>query len=312
MRAIGPQPCRSEPPTGHFDRFADAFDTLYPQFLEESRETKAGNLTAMQVKQSGHEKVITPNGDIVFRLVTGGKMTHSSVDLGDGRQNLSGRKGSFYIAPPDTTAEWRSEGEHDLLMVSVAKTRVFELLGNEGRSPSDDPLRALYGHDLFDTSLARSVERIWCEINRNGLGAALKVDGLFLTLLGRIADLIDAPEVLDGTRGIARLDEARLARVTEYIDAHFGGAISVQDLADVACLSQYHFSRAFAAATHATPHQFVMNRRIAESKVLLADAAIPLAEVAYICGFANQSHFTTIFKDSMGVPPGKYRREISS
>lgn len=298
--------------TAEFGSFVDAFDTLYPQYLHDTRESRTRDLTVMQVKQSGHEKVIPPNPDIVFRLVTGGKMTHSSVDLGDGHVALSGRTGSFYIAPPDAQAEWRSEGDHDLLMLSVAKERVHELLCDGDASPTDDPLRNLYGRDVFDSTLSRSLEKIWQEITAGGPGANLKVDGLFFTLLGTLAGLSEKGQASDKKRTTAKLDVARLSRVTDYIDAHFGQPISTQDLADVACLSLHHFTRAFAATTNVTPHRYVTNRRITASKDLLANRDLSLAQVAYMCGFASQSHFTTKFKAHLGVPPGTYRADLAA
>src|SRR4029077_10244934 len=54
-----------------------------------------------------------------------------------------------------------------------------------------------------------------------------------------------------------RLDDARLRRVLAYVEEHLADDISVADLANVACLSIFHFTRAFAAATGVPPHRYV-------------------------------------------------------
>ncbi|MEM8656296.1 MAG: AraC family transcriptional regulator [Pseudomonadota bacterium] len=289
-----------------FDRFVDVFDTLYPEFIQETREIGTHRQTALQVRQSGHEKTVPANSDIVFRLVTGGSLRHSSVDFGDGRAQLSGRAGSLYIAPPDATADWHSAGDHQLLMLSVPKRDVFDLLGARD---GGDPLRALYGRDLFDTSLARSLELIWQEMNRGGVGSQLQVDGLFLSMLGTLSVLSEEVAAPPLGRKTPKLDDARLAKVTAYVDAHLDAPLSLADLAGVACYSVHHFSRAFFAAMHITPHQYITNRRIAESKRVLVERALSLADVAYMFGFASQAHFTTQFKRHVGTTPGRYRRE---
>ena len=57
----------------------------------------------------------------------------------------------------------------------------------------------------------------------------------------------------------------------------------------------------------ATPHTYLVARRVSRAKELLAGAS-PLSEVALACGFYDQSHFTRIFKAWSGVTPGQYRR----
>lgn len=306
-----PQVSLQNAPAPQFGSFVDVFDTLFPEYLQDSRVGGTNDQTIMRVCQAGHEKVVPPNPDIVFRMVAGGKLTHSSVDCGNGRTALCGRSGSFYIAPPDAEAQWCSEGDHDLLMLSVPKERVYDLLDEDGSGAIADPLRDLYGRDLFDAMLAKCLEMIWQETTTQERGARLRVDGLFLTLLGTLARLADSGNSKGLGRSVPKLDHARLARVTDYIEAHLETDMGVQDLADVACLSLHHFTRAFAAATQVTPHKYVTIRRVTASKSMLAGRELTLSEIAYACGFSSQSHFTTTFKEHMGTTPGLYRKELA-
>ncbi len=99
----------------------------------------------------------------------------------------------------------------------------------------------------------------------------------------------------------------RLRRVVEHIDANLDDEISLADLAAVAGLSQFHFSRAFRKSTGKTPQQFLMLRRVERAKQLLERADLPLVEVSLRSGFKNQSHFTTLFRKYTNLTPKLWR-----
>jgi len=99
---------------------------------------------------------------------------------------------------------------------------------------------------------------------------------------------------------------ANLLRVKEYIRAHFQRELTVTELAGVAGLSRAHLTRAFTAAFHTPPHVYLNAVRIAHAQLLMR-GGMPLAEVASVCGFADQSHFARRFKGSTGVSPAGWR-----
>ena len=117
---------------------------------------------------------------------------------------------------------------------------------------------------------------------------------------------LDAASVaLPAARGA--LDPRRLRRVKEFIEANLGDDLRVEALADEACLSPFHFARAFKAATGMTPHSYLSRLRIERAKLLIAEGKSPLVEIASLCGFSSQAYFTTWFKQFVGVTPGDYR-----
>lgn len=105
------------------------------------------------------------------------------------------------------------------------------------------------------------------------------------------------------------LCDVRMRRVCEYVEAHMTERISLQQLADAAVLSQYHFSRQFSQKAGMSPLRYVLSRRVEMAKAELEKPGAVLADVAYACGFGGQSHFTTTFKTFVGVTPGEYRRD---
>jgi AraC-like DNA-binding protein len=106
-----------------------------------------------------------------------------------------------------------------------------------------------------------------------------------------------------------RVNAACLKRVKDYIHAHYQRDVTSAELAAVAGLSRAHLSRAFNAAFHVPPHVYLNAVRVARAQVLMR-AGLPLATVAFECGFADQSHLSRRFKGSVGVTPGDWRRMV--
>ncbi len=98
----------------------------------------------------------------------------------------------------------------------------------------------------------------------------------------------------------------RIRRVQEFVEVHVGEALCLDDLAEVAGLSRYHFSRVFREETGQTPWAFVRDTRIDRAKELLAEGHAP-AEAAHEAGFCDQSHLTRVLRRFDGRTPGELR-----
>ena len=112
-------------------------------------------------------------------------------------------------------------------------------------------------------------------------------------------------------RGTARggLAPWQLTRALEALEAHLGGDVGLDMLAAIAGCSPTHFSRAFKQSTGKPPFRWLLERRIARAKDLLAGGRMSFAEVALAVGFSAQPQFTTAFKRATGTTPGAWRRE---
>ncbi|MEM7670551.1 MAG: AraC family transcriptional regulator [Pseudomonadota bacterium] len=295
-------------PDGSFD-YRSVYSSLYAKFPQESRRVDRSELSLVKVDQGSHETSDPAISDVVLRLVTAGALTHSSVDCGNGRTALSGRKGSFYLAPSDAVAEWKGEGRHQLLLIAVPEARLKTLTGMDDGDGSPDPLASLYGREVCNPALAAFMERLWDESGSTAPGVPLMIEGLLMTLLGSLVRAAGSTEDL-AVGGVAPLEADRLARVVDFVDAHLKDPILIEDLARVACLSQYHFCRRFRASMNTSPHAFVTARRVVMGRQMLSDSDQTLAEIAFACGFSSQAHFTTQFKAHIGQPPGAYRASV--
>jgi AraC-like DNA-binding protein len=77
----------------------------------------------------------------------------------------------------------------------------------------------------------------------------------------------------------------------------------------LACgLSVSRLVRAFRNTTGMPPHRWLRSFRVERAKDLLLNSSLALGQIAYDCGFADQSHFTRVFSAAVGTTPGAWRR----
>ena len=112
-----------------------------------------------------------------------------------------------------------------------------------------------------------------------------------------------------------KLSAERLSKVEQLVQERLAEPIHVEDMAAVAGLSPFHFSRMFHASTGKAPHAYVTSKRMDAACHLLATTDLPLAKVATRVGYRTQAHFTGVFHRHVGVTPRTYRvtrSEVSS
>jgi AraC family transcriptional regulator len=161
---------------------------------------------------------------------------------------------------------------------------------------------------IRDAQLAALVRAMEAEINTGCQAGRLYGESLSLALAayvsGRYAVAATQIQPLKGG-----LSPHQLKRVLEYIHGHFQRGLGLGELAGSVPLSPHRFCTLFAKSMGLTPHQYVLRQRIGTAKRLLATRRMSIAEVALTLGFANQSHFTDIFRKVTGITPRRYQQE---
>jgi len=170
-------------------------------------------------------------------------------------------------------------------------------VSSEPRVNTDDPL----------------ISRIALSVVSNMEGGFLDhviADELNTALAVRIVRLFVDPSAINlaPSNGLSR---ERLRRVCDYIEAHLDDRLTLTEVAGVACLSPYHFSRSFKQAVGVGPRRYIVQRRVARAKTLLRRTNQPLSWVAQEAGFADQSHLTAEFRRQIGVTPGQFRAGLA-
>jgi AraC-like DNA-binding protein len=103
------------------------------------------------------------------------------------------------------------------------------------------------------------------------------------------------------------LSASRVQLLRAYVEDHLAESIHVEHLSNAVQLSRSYFCRAFRQTFGQTPHAYVVSRRISRAKTLMLDGK-SLSEIALLCGFSDQAHFSNLFREETGESPAAWRR----
>jgi AraC family transcriptional regulator len=99
----------------------------------------------------------------------------------------------------------------------------------------------------------------------------------------------------------------RLNRTLEFINQNLARDVRLWELSQIAGMSPSYFCELFKVSTGLSPYQYILRCRIERAKQYLRDPKISLACAGAAAGFADQSHFTKVFRRIVGVTPMKFR-----
>lgn len=103
----------------------------------------------------------------------------------------------------------------------------------------------------------------------------------------------------------------RLDRVIVWLADHLDETLDLRTLADVACLSPYHFHRIYHGMQRETVAETVRRLRLHRAAVELIAGTLPVERIARRAGYASQEAFTRAFRAAYGVPPARYRSSFA-
>ena len=108
------------------------------------------------------------------------------------------------------------------------------------------------------------------------------------------------------------LAPATRRRLVEYIDANLSRTPTLGELAELACLSEFHFSRMFRASFGMPPSAWIASLRLDRARLLLRTTTLAVDQIAAQCGYADASHFGHRFRAAVGAAPLAYRRALNA
>jgi len=99
----------------------------------------------------------------------------------------------------------------------------------------------------------------------------------------------------------------RIVHAKLFIDDHYYQPINLDNIADEAFFSKFHFIRLFKATYGKTPHQYLIAVRIEQARLLLQKGT-PVAAACYAVGFDSVTSFSALFKKIVSLSPSAYRQ----
>ncbi len=227
------------------------------------------------------------------------------------RQSAAARPGTTFVIPVGTTEEATYlTSDIARVMHLYLSDALFETIATEDHIPTFDRRNVRYVSGLRDPSLAWLASTVLAELRQpTSVGGPL-VETLSLSLAERLVlNYTDGVSLCAGGAPPSGLDSARLRRVLDYIHQHLSEPVSVRDMAAVACLSPFHFARAFRTSVGQAPHRYLSDQRLALAQRLLRCGDTSIAEIGYLCQFASPANFTRAFRSATGMTPRAYRHE---
>ena len=102
------------------------------------------------------------------------------------------------------------------------------------------------------------------------------------------------------------------AAVRHYIDNHFKENINLDMLSELVHVNQYYMVHSFTKEYGISPINYLISRRIEESKYLLSDTDHSLSQISHMLGFSSPSYFSQSFRRLEGMSPMEFRRSSRS
>jgi AraC family transcriptional regulator len=217
------------------------------------------------------------------------------------------RPGTIWICPPGTDVDSvRSRGgslevlhlylSHDLMVRGGLDD--FGVVEGAGRIAQVGGVQ-----DPLIEQIARTVHT---ELTNGKPASRVLISALGLALAARLVQAYVGGRAteLGQTEQLGGLSRRRIEQVIHYISSNLQGEITIEGLAAVACLSRFHFARAFKVSTGQSPHQFVAAMRMDRAKELLVNRAV--GDVADVLHFSSTRNFVRAFRRVVGQTPGEF------
>lgn len=278
---------------------ASSADRAWSTLFAELRRHPAGRITS----------AVQQNVEIVIAVDGGGSVTR----VGAGRQQQTrSAPGTIWLAPIGV-------GNEEIVVTSpVLETlhlylpaRQFNLLADQYNLPRSPVHCIPYLGGLDDEVIRQIGLSVLSEMTRESTTGRMFAETASLMLAAWLSHKYADTTCAAPAAGTPyRLDDTRLRRVLDHIDRRLEDEITVAVLADVARLSQFHFTRMFTAAVGMPPFRYVSRRRLDHAKAMLAVGRLPLSEIAHRLRFSSQASFNRAFRRAAGMTPGEYRRLV--
>ncbi len=107
-------------------------------------------------------------------------------------------------------------------------------------------------------------------------------------------------------------DRDNINKAINFMRDNYNKSFSLEEVANTANLSPFHFIRVFKASTGKTPYDYLLDIKIEKSKELLKINKHTITEICFRCGFNNLEHFSSVFKRKVGILPSHYRKLTSN
>lgn len=200
---------------------------------------------------------------------------------------------------------WHFDKDVDLLVMRHAPAFLGRVAEENGLDPDATQLRPSL--DRRDEAVRHIGLAMLAEMESGGASGRVYGDALATALATHLLRNHGVSPQVVADRG-GGLPRSALRRVTDFVNDNLSTDLGLSEMAGVANLSRYHFSRQFKRSTGLSPHQYVIRRRVERARELLSRTDLSVGDVASAVGFTHQSHLARHVRRHFGVAPSSLRR----
>jgi len=146
--------------------------------------------------------------------------------------------------------------------------------------------------------------------DNSGLSAAYSAFATLLNLMisgGNVSDPVKSQPYFFSSNHKHTADTEGINAVKRYIDLNYRSAIRLDELVQMSCVNRSSLCRIFREFYGTSPIDYVLKKRVDESRLLLAETSLEINELAERVGFSSSSYFSRIFRKQTGMSPAEYR-----
>jgi AraC family transcriptional regulator len=220
---------------------------------------------------------------------------------------------SSYIKSDSTVQSFTINFNPDFVREVIQSLLQRDLEVNAGVQRDLHFVERLYPHDNSITPLLLRLRRMSLSLHTNKQRVAELFCEVLEQLIGSQVEIEKEIGVMTPLRYSTKKElYQRLHNAKDHMDSCFADDLSLETIAQTAHLAPVYFLREFRKNFHLTPHQYLTQRRIEESKHLLVSGTHSVTEICFSVGFNDLSSFSKLFKARTGFPPERYRTIIRS
>lgn len=152
-----------------------------------------------------------------------------------------------------------------------------------------------------------------CQLTRHRRTVKLEIDSLVIELIESVVRLIAGNVIVEPVRSSLKKQHLGTIEIAKaYISEFFTTDISLREIAQHCHVSPFHFSRIFKTFTGYSPHQYLLQLRLAHAGSLLLSSSNAITDISFSCGFNSLEHFSSLFSQKNGLSPTQYRENQGS
>ncbi len=146
-------------------------------------------------------------------------------------------------------------------------------------------------------------EQLEVEARARRAGYIFTATALFMQLTSFLSRCYDGEQTPESR------DLLRIGAAIGYLEDHYADPISVEQLTQIAGMSESSLLRAFKQATDRAPTQYLLDLRLRRARDLLRNTSLNITEIAFQTGFNDSNYFARQFRKGIGTSPREYRRQ---